>query len=81
MIFSEKKLEQVVRESVHVAIEEHKVAEDIVDDMYDCEVERRKWCLDQATYLDDIKLADLFNAADKIYEYVWGANPANEQRR
>lgn len=74
MIFRQRKLEETIREAVADALHDHDTAEaeDLVDDLFDDEVERRKWCIDQAVYLDDMRIDDLFKAADRIYEYVFG---------
>lgn len=72
MILSENKLKLAIKEAVEEAIEKDS-GEDYVDDCCEEEIERRQWCIDKATYLDDITTPEkVIQAADKFYEYVWG---------
>ena len=43
-----------------------------VDILAEEEIRRKKWCIEQANLVEDVRPNTLISLADSIYAYVWG---------
>jgi len=50
-------------------------AEQEVDRLHEEEIERRKWCVEQATFQMETTEETFLRIADKIYDWVFGKQP------
>jgi hypothetical protein len=46
--------------------------EEVVDGLVNEEIERRKWCVEQATFDMETSVDNFIKVAEKIYDYVYG---------
>ena len=65
--------ERKLAEELHELREEN--ARTVVDGLAEEEVERRKWCIEQATYEMETNTENFIKVAEKIYDYVYGKRP------
>lgn len=76
MIFvTQKKLRKFIEDELKRRIEQG--GDSYVEEELEKEQERRKWCVDQATFLDNMQINNLLAAANLIYDYVYGKNEAH----